>query len=291
MITAQELKGTLAIMPTPAKEGAERLDATNTVDLDETARLADALVRDGANGIMALGTMVSINQLVDVETCRQVAKEFGFEVQDTGIGLDREALAKLFKPFQQADDSTTRKYGGTGLGLTITQRLAELMGGVVGVDSEPGQGSTFWLTAWLRRGRPVSVAAPVRGDMEAALRGHAGARLLLVEDNLINQQVAQELLENIGLLESVLPPAAETASSDAKRPGTDDLDTRLSRLGRMLEEGDPDAMEIFRTVEASLPAPHLQETLRSLAGLIDSCDFDQARDTLKTLWGILKGKR
>ncbi|HET7007394.1 MAG TPA: dihydrodipicolinate synthase family protein, partial [Candidatus Binatia bacterium] len=57
MITAQELKGALAIMPTPAKEGAERLDATNTVDLDETARLAEALVRDGANGIMALGTM------------------------------------------------------------------------------------------------------------------------------------------------------------------------------------------------------------------------------------------
>ena len=57
MITAQELKGALAIMPTPAKEGAERLDATNTVDLDETARLAESLVRDGANGIMALGTM------------------------------------------------------------------------------------------------------------------------------------------------------------------------------------------------------------------------------------------
>ena len=55
MITAQELKGALAIMPTPAKEGAERLDATNTVDLDETARLAESLVRDGANGIVALG--------------------------------------------------------------------------------------------------------------------------------------------------------------------------------------------------------------------------------------------
>ena len=57
MITAKDLKGALAIMPTPAKPGAERLDATNTVDLDETARLAEALVRDGANGIMALGTM------------------------------------------------------------------------------------------------------------------------------------------------------------------------------------------------------------------------------------------
>jgi PAS domain S-box-containing protein len=125
-----------------------------------------------------------------------------FEVQDSGIGLAPEQAARLFQAFEQADVSTTRKYGGTGLGLAITRRLAAMMGGEAGVESTPGQGSTFWFTARLRRGHGVAAATPVEdvGDAEMALRTHsAGARVLLAEDNAINREVALELLHGVGL--------------------------------------------------------------------------------------------
>ena len=126
-----------------------------------------------------------------------------FEVEDTGIGIAADKLARLFQAFEQADVSTTRHYGGTGLGLVITHRLAHLMGGDVGVDSTPGRGSTFWLTARLQRGRgPAPLpAAPHGGDAESELRAHhAGRRILLAEDNDINREVALELLQGVGLV-------------------------------------------------------------------------------------------
>jgi PAS domain S-box-containing protein len=133
-----------------------------------------------------------------------------FEVEDSGIGIAPEVMARLFQSFEQADASTTRKYGGTGLGLTITRRLAKLMGGEVGVNSTPGAGSTFWFTARLQRGRGIAPAplasATVTTDAEMQLRlQHSGARILLVEDNDFNLEVAMEILNHAGL-------AADTAT-------------------------------------------------------------------------------
>ena len=144
-----------------------------------------------------------------------------FSVRDSGIGIAAETLPRLFQDFEQADSSTTRKYGGTGLGLTITRQLALLMGGDAGAESTPGMGSTFWFTARLRRGlgaepgfadtasasAPVGPAsAPEVTGVQTQLRQrHGQARILVVEDNEVNRELALAWLGNVGL-------SADTAS-------------------------------------------------------------------------------
>ena len=120
-----------------------------------------------------------------------------FEVKDTGIGIAPEVAARLFSAFEQADTSTTRRYGGTGLGLVITKKLAQLMGGTAGVDSTPGTGSTFWFTARLMKGtrRQDQAIAPKAEPAEAILANRfADRRILLVEDEPVNREIATLLL-------------------------------------------------------------------------------------------------
>ncbi len=127
-----------------------------------------------------------------------------FEVLDTGIGIPAEVLGRLFNPFEQADNSTTRLHGGSGLGLAITRELAELMGGVAGCESTPGVGSRFWFTVTLDEATQAAsagrAAVPSAESVEAQLvnRGR-GARILLCEDNPVNQEVARTLLSDVGL--------------------------------------------------------------------------------------------
>jgi PAS domain S-box-containing protein len=145
------------------------------------------------------------------------------EVSDQGIGVSPEQQARLFHAFIQADDSLTRKYGGTGLGLIISRRIARLMGGDVGVISEAGCGSTFWITVRLRRAqvvRPPEKTLPTVPAREVLNRCFAGARVLVAEDDPWNREVEVFLLEDAGLQVDVAVNGRE-ALEKASRGGYD----------------------------------------------------------------------
>ena len=157
-----------------------------------------------------------------------------FEVKDTGIGIAPQAMARIFQEFTQADGSTTRKYGGTGLGLTISQQIVSLMGGEIGVDSTPGEGSTFWFNVPLAKRLDVETQ-----PTEAAHESLAGLRLLLVENSaslrrILHQQfeqwqIADEQAASTDEALKKIEDAARTGNPyplllvDIDMPGTDGL--------------------------------------------------------------------
>jgi PAS domain S-box-containing protein len=173
----------------------------------DATRLRQALLNLAGNAVKftAQGGISLRARLLDEQDDRLKVR---FEVEDSGIGIDPAQIERLFKPFEQADSSTTRNFGGTGLGLAITRHLAQLMGGEVGVSSELGKGSTFWFSVQLGRGHGIMLAPEASTPhAESELHQHyAGVSVLLVEDNAINREVALELLHGAGL-------AAKTAEN------------------------------------------------------------------------------
>jgi two-component system sensor histidine kinase/response regulator len=129
-----------------------------------------------------------------------------FAVHDSGIGMTREQAAKLFQPFTQADMSTTRKHGGTGLGLTICRRLVELMGGRIWLESEPGKGSTFYFTVWLGVGSAAGTGKIVPEKL-------AQLRVLVVDDNSAAREILQEPLSTVASRVDVVASGKEAIAA------------------------------------------------------------------------------
>ena len=178
---------------------------------------------------------------VRVAVAGQAAKTvtLRFEVADTGIGISPEQQARIFEPFAQAHSSTTREYGGTGLGLAIAKELVGLMGGEIGVESEPGRGSRFWFTVrLLREPSPAEASAPPRPDLR-------GLRVLVIDDNDTSRAFLEEQLRAWGL----------------RTDGASDGRSALPRLRAALEAGDPYALVLL---DALMPGVSGRQLVRAI---------------------------
>lgn len=168
-----------------------------------------------------------------------------FEVSDTGIGIPADVQARLFMPFAQADASTTRRYGGTGLGLSIVRHFTEMMGGTVGLNSEPGRGSCFWAELAFKADDAAGevAAATIR---DATSTGLNGIRVMVVDDSDINLDVARRILQLAGANVALAADGEEALSMLGQHPDEFDvvlMDMQMPRL---------DSHEATRRIRAEL---------------------------------------
>jgi signal transduction histidine kinase/CheY-like chemotaxis protein len=158
----------------------------------------------------------SVTVSVDATAAASGRTKLRLEVRDTGVGIPPDRVHTLFKPFSQVDASTTRRYGGTGLGLSIVRRLAELMGGEAGVESSAGVGSTFWFTACFDVASERAAQVADIASAPAVVSERSGKRILLAEDNVVNEKVATRFLEKLGYVVHAVPNGREAVDAWAR---------------------------------------------------------------------------
>ncbi len=179
----------------------------------DPSRLRQVLLNFISNAIKFTPSGEVVAQ-VALDVADQDEVSLRFSVHDTGIGIEPDAMARLFSPFTQADGSMARRYGGTGLGLAISRQLAEMMGGSIGVTSIPGQGSTFWFTARFAVAAGASLPPGLDPDL-------AGQRALVVDDSATQREILERQLRQWGLdvVAVATGPAAMAALREARSAG------------------------------------------------------------------------
>jgi PAS domain S-box-containing protein len=191
------------------------------------------------------------------------APRLRFAVTDTGIGIAADRRHLLFQNFSQVDRSTTRRFGGTGLGLAICKRLAEAMGGTIGVDSEPGKGSTFWFTIAL-----VEAKAPAVADDETTLVWAKGsARILVAEDIAVNQLIVKAFLKAAGHEATLVGNGAEAVDEVQRR----DYDLVLMDMEMPIMDGIAATKAIRRLGERVRDIPIIALTANAMVEQVARC--------------------
>lgn len=173
--------------------------------IGDSLRLGQVLINLLSNAVKFSPDNSTVRLSVEAGKQGKNSRELIFSVSDNGIGMTREEVAGLFRAFSQADTSTTRRFGGTGLGLVISQKFVRMMGSTIEVESQKGKGSTFVFRICLDL--PLTTGdlqgADNHHDVEAAASLLKGKRVLLVEDNRINSEIGQEILESEGVIVTV----------------------------------------------------------------------------------------
>lgn len=198
---AKVIAETIQLFEPTANKKQVQLKSEIEKDVVTTVRGDAGRLRQILNNLVSNAIKFTKDGEVCIKLSSQPTGLLLFGITDTGRGIEEEKQTKIFEPFTQGDASTTRQFGGTGLGLAISKQLVQIMGGEIGLTSELGRGSTFWFTAKFEE--QWSLDAGLRGDFRKLKASQtlkkSQPKILVVEDNLINQEVAVGRLRQLGI--------------------------------------------------------------------------------------------